>query len=91
MRILYHHRTKSRDGQASHYYSQPFYRVTGTVTLPSGPVEVTGNAWLDTLLLSLMQALVMVMMVSGWRLARSRRRMENEANWEGAGVGVDRS
>ena len=38
---------KSREGQASHYYSQPFYTVSGTLTLPSGPVEVTGNAWLD--------------------------------------------
>lgn len=38
---------KSRDGQASHYYSQPFYRVSGTLHLPDGPVEVTGNGWLD--------------------------------------------
>ncbi|MEM9344228.1 MAG: lipocalin-like domain-containing protein [Pseudomonadota bacterium] len=38
---------KSSEGQASHYYSQPFYTVTGTLTLPTGPVEVTGNAWLD--------------------------------------------
>ncbi|MGC9417741.1 MAG: lipocalin-like domain-containing protein [Rhodovulum sp.] len=38
---------KSEEGQASHYYSQPFYRVTGTLTLPDGPVEVTGQAWLD--------------------------------------------
>ncbi|MBN2907695.1 MAG: iron ABC transporter permease [Rhodobacteraceae bacterium] len=38
---------KSASGQASNYYSQPFYRVTGTLTLPDGPVQVTGQAWLD--------------------------------------------
>jgi predicted secreted hydrolase len=38
---------KSAEGQASYYYSQPFYRVTGTLTLPDGPVTVTGTAWLD--------------------------------------------
>lgn len=38
---------KSREGQASYYYSQPFYTVTGTLTLPDGPLRVTGNAWLD--------------------------------------------
>ena len=38
---------KSAEGQASYYYSQPFYRITGTLVLPSGTVVVTGNAWLD--------------------------------------------
>lgn len=38
---------KSEGGQASHYYSQPFYRVTGRLDLAEGPVAVTGNAWLD--------------------------------------------
>jgi predicted secreted hydrolase len=38
---------KSAAGQASYYYSQPFYTVTGTITLPDGPVSVTGSAWLD--------------------------------------------
>ena len=38
---------KSETGQASYYYSQPFYRVRGTLNLPDGPVEVSGNAWLD--------------------------------------------
>ncbi len=38
---------KSASGQASYYYSQPFYEVAGTLTLPSGEVAVTGNAWLD--------------------------------------------
>ena len=38
---------KSAAGQASHYYSQPFFDVTGALTLPSGRVPVTGTAWLD--------------------------------------------
>jgi predicted secreted hydrolase len=38
---------KSETGQASHYYSQPFYRLTGRLDLPEGPVAVTGQAWLD--------------------------------------------
>nr|WP_197645804.1 lipocalin-like domain-containing protein [Tabrizicola soli] len=38
---------KSAGGQASHYYSQPFYRVTGRLDLPEGAVAVAGNAWLD--------------------------------------------
>ncbi len=38
---------KSAAGQASYYYSQPFFRISGTLTLPDGEVEVTGNAWLD--------------------------------------------
>ncbi len=38
---------KSEAGQASHYYSQPFYEVSGTLTLPEGEVQVTGQAWLD--------------------------------------------
>lgn len=38
---------KSAEGQASYYYSQPFYEVTGTLDLPDGPIDVTGNAWLD--------------------------------------------
>lgn len=38
---------KSEAGQASHYYSQPFYEVAGTITFADGPVEVTGRAWLD--------------------------------------------
>ncbi|HRO15999.1 MAG TPA: lipocalin-like domain-containing protein [Paracoccus sp. (in: a-proteobacteria)] len=38
---------KGPGGQASHYYSQPSYRVTGHLDLPEGPVEVTGLAWLD--------------------------------------------
>jgi predicted secreted hydrolase len=38
---------KSAAGQASHYYSQPFYDLDGTLSLPSGDVAVTGTAWLD--------------------------------------------
>ncbi|MGI3210139.1 lipocalin-like domain-containing protein [Roseovarius tibetensis] len=38
---------KSPQGQASYYYSQPFYEISGTLDLPEGAVEVTGSAWLD--------------------------------------------
>ncbi len=38
---------KSAAGQASYYYSQPFYRVTGTLGLPDGEMVVEGSAWLD--------------------------------------------
>ncbi len=38
---------KSVEGQASYYYSQPFFEINGTLTLPSGKVAVTGDAWLD--------------------------------------------
>ncbi|MGY6411574.1 MAG: lipocalin-like domain-containing protein [Alkalilacustris sp.] len=38
---------KSEGGQASHYYSQPFFILEGAVTLPDGPVPVTGLGWLD--------------------------------------------
>lgn len=38
---------KSAAGQASHYYSQPFFEVEGTLTLPGEEVPVRGEAWLD--------------------------------------------
>lgn len=38
---------KSAQGQASYYYSQPSFEVTGTLKLPGGEVLVTGTAWLD--------------------------------------------
>jgi predicted secreted hydrolase len=38
---------KSSAGQASYYYSQPFFRLSGTLSLPEGQVPVTGTAWLD--------------------------------------------
>lgn len=38
---------KSAAGQASYYYSQPFYDVSGTIGLDGKNQEVTGKAWLD--------------------------------------------
>ncbi|RBW57841.1 lipocalin-like domain-containing protein [Ruegeria sp. A3M17] len=38
---------KSGDGQASYYYSQPFYEIEGVLHLPGGDVAVTGQGWLD--------------------------------------------
>lgn len=38
---------KSSGGQASYYYSQPFYEIAGTLSLPTGEVQVKGQAWLD--------------------------------------------
>jgi predicted secreted hydrolase len=38
---------KSAKGQASYYYSQPFFAVEGMLTLPEGEVPVRGTAWLD--------------------------------------------
>ncbi len=38
---------KSADGQGSIYYSQPFYRVSGELTLNGEPIPVSGRAWLD--------------------------------------------
>lgn len=38
---------KSERGQASYYYSQPFFDVAGTVTLDGRAIEVTGQAWMD--------------------------------------------
>lgn len=38
---------KAATGQASYYYSQPFFDIAGTLDLPGGPVAVTGQAWLD--------------------------------------------
>lgn len=38
---------KSAAGQASHYYSQPFYRAEGVLTIEGEAVPVTGLAWLD--------------------------------------------
>jgi predicted secreted hydrolase len=36
-----------RPGQASHYYSEPHLKVTGTVSRAGLDVTVTGTAWLD--------------------------------------------
>ncbi len=38
---------KSEDGQASYYYAQPFYAVTGAISLDGTDIPVTGKAWLD--------------------------------------------
>ncbi|RWJ06613.1 MAG: FtsX-like permease family protein [Mesorhizobium sp.] len=38
---------KSAKGQASYYYSQPFFSVEGKISLPEGEIPVRGTAWLD--------------------------------------------
>jgi predicted secreted hydrolase len=38
---------KSERGQASYYFSQPYFEVTGSVTIDDRPIEVTGQAWMD--------------------------------------------
>jgi predicted secreted hydrolase len=38
---------KSERGQASYYFSQPYYRATGNLTIDDRPVDVTGQAWMD--------------------------------------------
>ena len=38
---------KSDRGQASYYYSQPFFKATGRITIDDKPVDVTGLAWMD--------------------------------------------
>src|ERR1700761_447402 len=38
---------KSEQGQASYYYSQPFFKATGRIAIDDRPVEVNGQAWMD--------------------------------------------
>jgi predicted secreted hydrolase len=38
---------KSERGQASYYFSQPFFKATGSITIDDKPVAVTGQAWMD--------------------------------------------
>src|SRR4029077_14037303 len=38
---------KSEQGQASYYYSQPYFKAPGRITIDDRPIEVTGEAWLD--------------------------------------------
>ncbi len=38
---------KSDQGQASYYYSQPFFTASGSVTLDGKTYPVSGTAWLD--------------------------------------------
>lgn len=38
---------KSERGQASYYFSQPYFKAAGTITIDNKPVQVTGSAWMD--------------------------------------------
>jgi predicted secreted hydrolase len=38
---------KSEQGQASYYYSQPYFSARGRITIDDKPVEVSGQAWMD--------------------------------------------
>ena len=38
---------KSEQGQASYYYSQPFFQASGTLEIDGKSVQVSGPAWLD--------------------------------------------
>jgi predicted secreted hydrolase len=38
---------KSERGQASYYYSQPYFKAQGTIAIDGKPVLVTGLAWMD--------------------------------------------
>ena len=38
---------KSEQGQASYYFSQPFYSAKGVLTLDGREIKVSGEAWLD--------------------------------------------
>jgi predicted secreted hydrolase len=38
---------KSERGQASYYFSQPYFTVTGRITIDDKPADVTGKAWMD--------------------------------------------
>jgi predicted secreted hydrolase len=38
---------KSEQGQASYYYSQPFFKAAGRIAIDGRPVEVKGQAWMD--------------------------------------------
>lgn len=38
---------KSERDQASYYYSQPFFKVTGELAIDDKPASVTGLAWMD--------------------------------------------
>ena len=38
---------KSERGQASYYYSQPFFKASGRLAIDDTPIEVTGEAWMD--------------------------------------------
>src|SRR6202035_3962336 len=38
---------KSEQGQASYYYSQPYFKAAGHITIDDRPIELTGQAWMD--------------------------------------------
>jgi predicted secreted hydrolase len=38
---------KSERGQASYYYSQPFFKVSGHLAIDDKTVDVSGQAWMD--------------------------------------------
>lgn len=38
---------KSEQGQASYYYSQPFFAVAGGLNIEGRSIQVTGSAWMD--------------------------------------------
>jgi predicted secreted hydrolase len=38
---------KSERGQASYYYSQPYFKAAGSITIDDKEVAVTGPAWMD--------------------------------------------
>jgi predicted secreted hydrolase len=38
---------KSERGQASYYFSQPYFKVSGRIAIDDRPAEVTGLAWMD--------------------------------------------
>jgi predicted secreted hydrolase len=38
---------KSERGQASYYFSQPYFKAAGSITIDDRPVQVSGAAWMD--------------------------------------------
>src|SRR5260370_7557743 len=38
---------KSERGQASYYFSQPYFKATGHITIDDKAADVTGQAWMD--------------------------------------------
>jgi predicted secreted hydrolase len=38
---------KSQRGQASYYFSQPFFTATGHIIIDDKPIEISGQAWMD--------------------------------------------
>ncbi len=47
LRAINGYSRKSEQGQASYYFSQPFFTVEGTLTLHGRETKVTGRAWMD--------------------------------------------